>query len=220
MPGRDQRPQYLETDLSAVLDRMVPLAERLWRELSCSLQHVPVTLNCEQSPDADIKSWPACALQKLDELRGLDKALRHGRTASTPNGTTTPPLWPLAATRPASTTRWCRLPSSRSAQGWASAAATTACALQARQLKALVLDVLAERNDMVEYFDEQLDGYAFSQFGRVQSYGSRCLKPPILFGDIPHTRAMTTEWILSDQSLTCKPVKGMLTHHPELVIRA
>ncbi len=54
--------------------------------------------------------------------------------------------------------------------------------------KSLGLDVLvhgeAERNDMVEYFGEQLDGYAFSQFGWVQSYGSRCVKPPILFGDI------------------------------------
>lgn len=81
--------------------------------------------------------------------------------------------------------------------------------------EALGLDVFvhgeAERNDMVEYFGEQLDGYAFSQFGWVQSYGSRCVKPPILFGDISRQKAMTVEWIKYAQSLTSKPMKGMLT---------
>ncbi|MDX1559964.1 MAG: 5-methyltetrahydropteroyltriglutamate--homocysteine S-methyltransferase [Marinobacter sp.] len=81
--------------------------------------------------------------------------------------------------------------------------------------EALGLDVLvhgeAERNDMVEYFGEQLDGYAFSQFGWVQSYGSRCVKPPILFGDISRQKPMTVEWIRYAQSLTEKPLKGMLT---------
>ncbi len=84
-----------------------------------------------------------------------------------------------------------------------------------REQEALGLDVLvhgeAERNDMVEYFGEQLDGYAFSQFGWVQSYGSRCVKPPILFGDIARPKAMTVEWITYAQSLTAKPMKGMLT---------
>ncbi len=84
-----------------------------------------------------------------------------------------------------------------------------------REQEALSLDVLvhgeAERNDMVEYFGEQLDGYAFSQFGWVQSYGSRCVKPPILFGDISRPKAMTVEWIRYAQSLTDKPMKGMLT---------
>ncbi|MDB5851153.1 MAG: 5-methyltetrahydropteroyltriglutamate--homocysteine S-methyltransferase [Rhodoferax sp.] len=84
-----------------------------------------------------------------------------------------------------------------------------------REQEALGLDVLvhgeAERNDMVEYFGEQLDGYAFSQFGWVQSYGSRCVKPPILFGDITRPKAMTVEWIRYAQSLTTKPMKGMLT---------
>ena len=79
----------------------------------------------------------------------------------------------------------------------------------------LGLDVLvhgeAERNDMVEYFGEQLDGYAFSQHGWVQSYGSRCVKPPILFGDIQRPRAMTVDWIRHAGSLTDKPMKGMLT---------
>ena len=84
-----------------------------------------------------------------------------------------------------------------------------------RAQEALGLDVLvhgeAERNDMVEYFGEQLDGYAFSRFGWVQSYGSRCVKPPILFGDVRRPSAMTVEWIRYGQSLTEKPMKGMLT---------
>ncbi|AKM32250.1 5-methyltetrahydropteroyltriglutamate--homocysteine S-methyltransferase [Pandoraea faecigallinarum] len=84
-----------------------------------------------------------------------------------------------------------------------------------REQEALGLDVLvhgeAERNDMVEYFGEQLEGYAFSQFGWVQSYGSRCVKPPIMFGDIRRPKAMTVAWILYAQSLTSKPMKGMLT---------
>ncbi len=84
-----------------------------------------------------------------------------------------------------------------------------------REQEALGLDVFvhgeAERNDMVEYFGEQLEGYAFSQFGWVQSYGSRCVKPPILFGDISRPNAMTVEWITYAQSLTNKPMKGMLT---------
>ncbi len=84
-----------------------------------------------------------------------------------------------------------------------------------REQEALGLDVLvhgeAERNDMVEYFGERLDGYAFSQFGWVQSYGSRCVKPPILFGDISRPKAMTVAWISYAQSLTDKPMKGMLT---------
>ncbi|NQZ82122.1 MAG: 5-methyltetrahydropteroyltriglutamate--homocysteine S-methyltransferase [Colwellia sp.] len=79
----------------------------------------------------------------------------------------------------------------------------------------LGLDVLVhgvpERNDMVEYFGEQLDGYAFSQFGWVQSYGSRCVKPPIIFGDISRPQAMTVEWSKFAQTLTNKPMKGMLT---------
>ncbi len=79
----------------------------------------------------------------------------------------------------------------------------------------LGLDVLvhgeAERNDMVEYFGELLDGFDFSQFGWVQSYGSRCVKPPILFGDISRSETMTVEWIKYAQSLTDKPMKGMLT---------
>lgn len=77
------------------------------------------------------------------------------------------------------------------------------------------LDVLvhgeAERTDMVEYFGELLDGFAITQFGWVQSYGSRCVKPPIIFGDVARPRPMTVEWARYAQSLTSKPMKGMLT---------
>lgn len=68
-----------------------------------------------------------------------------------------------------------------------------------------------ERNDMVEYFGEQLEGFAFTEHGWVQSYGSRYVKPPIIYGDVLRTRPMTVEWFEYAQSLTDKPVKGMLT---------
>ncbi len=77
------------------------------------------------------------------------------------------------------------------------------------------LDVLVhgepERNDMVEYFGEQLNGFAFTQNGWVQSYGSRCVKPPVIFGDVSRPGPMTVEWAKYAQSLTDKIVKGMLT---------
>jgi 5-methyltetrahydropteroyltriglutamate--homocysteine methyltransferase len=77
------------------------------------------------------------------------------------------------------------------------------------------LDVLVhgefERNDMVEYFGEQLDGFVFSENGWVQSYGSRCVKPPIIYGDVSRPHAMTVRWSKFAQSITKHPVKGMLT---------
>lgn len=84
-----------------------------------------------------------------------------------------------------------------------------------REQEALDLDVLvhgeAERNDMVEYFGEQLAGYVFTQNGWVQSYGSRCVKPPVIFGDVYRPHAMTVETASFAQSLTKHYVKGMLT---------
>src|SRR6266404_3125301 len=77
------------------------------------------------------------------------------------------------------------------------------------------LDVLVhgefERNDMVEYFGEQLAGFAVTENGWVQSYGSRCVKPPIIYGDVARKKPMTVEWSRFAQSLTLKPMKGMLT---------
>lgn len=81
--------------------------------------------------------------------------------------------------------------------------------------EAIGLDMLVhgefERTDMVEYFGEQLEGYAFSENGWVQSYGSRCVKPPILFGDVSRPQPITVGWATYAQSLTRKPMKGMLT---------
>ncbi|HEY6773907.1 MAG TPA: 5-methyltetrahydropteroyltriglutamate--homocysteine S-methyltransferase, partial [Oxalicibacterium sp.] len=84
-----------------------------------------------------------------------------------------------------------------------------------QQQEEVGLDVLvhgeAERNDMVEYFGEQLWGYAFTANGWVQSYGSRCVKPPVIYGDVYRPEAMTVGWSEFAQSLTSKPMKGMLT---------
>lgn len=77
------------------------------------------------------------------------------------------------------------------------------------------LDVLVhgefERNDMVEYFGEQLQGFTFTKNGWVQSYGSRCVKPPVIYGDVSRPQPMTVFWTQFAQSLTARPVKGMLT---------
>nr|MCR5061842.1 5-methyltetrahydropteroyltriglutamate--homocysteine S-methyltransferase [Treponema sp.] len=79
----------------------------------------------------------------------------------------------------------------------------------------LGLDVLVhgefERNDMVEYFGNQLDGYIFTQNGWVQSYGTRCVKPPVIWGDVSRNKPMTVEWSVFAQKQTDKIVKGMLT---------
>ncbi len=84
-----------------------------------------------------------------------------------------------------------------------------------REQEELGLDVLvhgeAERNDMVEYFGERLEGFAFTRFGWVQSYGSRCVKPPLIYGDVARPTPMTVEWAKFAQSCSLKPVKGMLT---------
>src|SRR4029079_1529666 len=88
-------------------------------------------------------------------------------------------------------------------------------AFAVRKQEALGLDVLvhgeAERNDMVEYFGEQLEGFAFTANGWVQSYGSRCVKPPVIFGDVSRPQPMTTYWSDFAQSITDRPMKGMLT---------
>ncbi len=84
-----------------------------------------------------------------------------------------------------------------------------------RWQESIGIDVLVhgeyERNDMVEYFGESLDGYLFTERAWVQSYGTRCLKPPIIWGDISRKKPITVEWSVYAQSLSDKPVKGMLT---------
>ncbi|PXW24694.1 5-methyltetrahydropteroyltriglutamate--homocysteine S-methyltransferase [Paraburkholderia caballeronis] len=261
-----------KTDLNAALDWLEPLAQRLgdrlWLAPSCSLLHVPVDLASEETLDAEIRSWLAFALQKLDELKVLAAALNAGRRAVADelaanaaavyqrrhsprvnkpavkaalaridaNLGNRASRYPERAPKQAAilglpaypTTTIGSFPQTaeiRHARSQYKAGALDEAGYRAamraeiersvREQEALGLDVLvhgeAERNDMVEYFGEQLDGYAFSQFGWVQSYGSRCVKPPILFGDISRPNAMTVEWISYAQSLTRKPMKGMLT---------
>lgn len=261
-----------KTDLNAVLDWLEPLAERLgdrlWIAPSCSLLHVPVDLESEAKLDAEVRSWLAFALQKLEELRVLGKALREGRaavrealaanqaalTARRNSPRVNNPAVQAAVSRigahmgqresayvrravkqaallqlpkyPTTTIgSFPQTPAIRQArsdfkagrldEAGYKAAMRTEIRRAVQEQEKLGLDVLvhgeAERNDMVEYFGEQFEGYAFSQFGWVQSYGSRCVKPPILFGDIRRAQPMTVEWITYAQSLTTKPMKGMLT---------
>ncbi len=261
-----------KSDLTAVLDWLEPVAERLgdqlWIAPSCSLLHVPVDLAQEQKLDEEVSSWLAFALQKLDELRVLGKALREGRDAvkhelaanaaalaarrhsprvhhpvvqaavakiaphlgqrESPYAQRRPkqaallglPLFPTTTIGSFPQTAEIRHARSEFKAGRLDEASYLATmkneiARSVREQEQLGLDVLvhgeAERNDMVEYFGEQLEGYAFSQLGWVQSYGSRCVKPPILFGDISRPKAMTAEWTAYAQSLTSKPMKGMLT---------
>ncbi|MBO6851247.1 MAG: 5-methyltetrahydropteroyltriglutamate--homocysteine S-methyltransferase [Marinobacter sp.] len=261
-----------KTDLQATLDWLEPLhqrlGERLWLAPSCSLLHVPVDLAAETAMDPDIRSWLAFAVQKLDELHVLARALEHGRGAvaeplaqnasaiasrrqsprvHNPEVTRaiaaiTPelggrqssfaqrletqtqhlklPAFPTTTIGSFPQTREIRHTRLQYRKGELNEREYTArireeIAHCVREQEALGLDVLvhgeAERNDMVEYFGEQLDGYTFSQFGWVQSYGSRCVKPPILFGDIQRPKAMTVAWTEYAQSLTDKPMKGMLT---------
>jgi len=312
-----------KTDLDATLDWLEPLAkklgDRLWLAPSCSLLHVPVDLASEAdegaSLDAEIRSWLAFAVQKLDELRVLARALNEGRDAvkadldanraalasrrrsprvtdpavqaavkaldgaiaSTARGASggagdatgsvsarqghasaavgvdidrgaaagtdggrrpdqrlSPhavrakkqaallnlPAWPTTTIGSFPQTAEIRLARREHKAGRLDAAGYEAAMKEeiarcVREQEALDLDVLVhgepERNDMVEYFGEQLQGYAFSRFGWVQSYGSRCVKPPILFGDISRPQPMTVGWTTYAQSLTQRPMKGMLT---------
>ncbi|WP_020653612.1 5-methyltetrahydropteroyltriglutamate--homocysteine S-methyltransferase [Massilia niastensis] len=261
-----------KTDLHATLAWLEPvqrqLGERLWIAPSCSLLHVPVDLASEQSLDPEVRSWLAFAVQKLEELRILARALDHGRTqvqeALVENAAAidrrrasprvhnpevaaalariTPALGQRAQAhvqRSAQQAALLKLPAYPTTtigsfpqtpairlarQGFRrgqldqadyETAMRAEIARCVREQEALGLDVFvhgeAERNDMVEYFGEQLEGYAFSQYGWVQSYGSRCVKPPILFGDVKRPHPMTVKWTTYAQSLTDKPMKGMLT---------
>jgi len=241
---------------------------RLWIAPSCSLLHVPIGLRDDTALDAELRSWLAGAVEKLDELRVLATALTQGPAAvkaelfaaraALANRAASPRVKNAAvasrvAALPADSDRRAmphatrrrlqrdRLPlpafptttigsfpqtaeirAARAAfkRGELSAsryelAMRDEIAHAVRVQEALGLDVLvhgeAERNDMVEYFGERLDGFAFTANGWVQSYGSRCVKPPILFGDVSRPKPMTVGWTRYAQSLTARPMKGMLT---------
>jgi 5-methyltetrahydropteroyltriglutamate--homocysteine methyltransferase len=258
-------------DLPSILDHLAPLltAERQWvLAPSCSLLHTPIDLEIEQSLDADVKSWLAFALQKIEELVVLAQALNNGRESvaqpleasraaaaarrSSPKIHNTAVAERLAGvtdrmarrgvtfgkrqaiqigrldlpTLPTTTigsfpqtdeVRKARADHDKGALSGAEYEAflRAETARAVRWQEEIGLDVLVhgefERNDMVQYFGERLSGFAFTRHAWVQSYGSRCVRPPILFGDVSRPKAMTVEWWRYAQSLTQKPLKGMLT---------
>ncbi|MEE2060977.1 5-methyltetrahydropteroyltriglutamate--homocysteine S-methyltransferase [Rhodococcus artemisiae] len=233
---------------------------------SCSLLHVPYTIEAESGLDESLRTWLAFGTEKVTEIATLSKALRRGRDAvaseldaarvaaevraSDPrlrndqvrgmldsivgNRTRTPadqrreiqrrhldlPLLPTTTIGSYPQTTRIRVARAALRKGEIERAEylqrmrdeiAEVVALQEK----LGIDVLVhgepERNDMVQYFAEQLDGFFATENGWVQSYGSRCVRPPILYGDVARPDAMTVDWITYAQSLSEKPVKGMLT---------
>ncbi len=266
--GRNIWRTNLDETLALVKDLLQQRHGTLWLAPSCSLLHVPISLDQETAMDPELRSWLAFAQEKLDELRMLAQALRgdEGQVAAAWHAS----RQALASRRtslrvhnPAVTQRLLALPqdadrrrspfkarqalqrqrfklppfptttigsfpqtsdirAARAAHKRGAMdddqyrlAMESEIAHTIRQQEKLGLDVLvhgeAERNDMVEYFGEQLEGFAFSSHGWVQSYGSRCVKPPIIFGDVFRRAPMTVSWTRYAQSVTQKPVKGMLT---------
>ncbi|WP_454766385.1 5-methyltetrahydropteroyltriglutamate--homocysteine S-methyltransferase [Cupriavidus campinensis] len=259
-------------DLRAVLDGLKPLhaalGDRLWLAPSCSLLHVPVSLDAEQRLDPELRTWLAFATEKLDELHTLAVALNQGEAAVAGQLTAADAARAsrrtsrrvvnqqvqkrLAAVSADMAERDSafdqRIVRQRAALSLPALPTTTIGSfpqtpairqtraaykrgdigaleylerirgeieVAVRKQEALGLDVLvhgeAERNDMVEYFGEQLCGYAFTENGWVQSYGSRCVKPPVIYGDVYRPEPMTVETARYAQSLTDRPMKGMLT---------
>ena len=237
---------------------------------SCSLLHVPFTLKYEEKMDSDIKSWLSYAVEKLNEIKIIDKLFR-GVELDAEEKADLVANEEAIATRKTSTKihdtivkdRVSNLTDADASRGmpfeeriklqhenlkYPILPTTTIGSFpqtpEVRKLRRdykngvisqeayeaqikkwidelvelqekLDIDVLVhgeyERNDMVEYFGEQLEGVAFSQNGWVQSYGSRCVKPPLIFGDVSRPKDMTVKWITYAQSKTDRPMKGMLT---------
>ncbi|KFI22638.1 5-methyltetrahydropteroyltriglutamate--homocysteine S-methyltransferase [Nitrosococcus oceani] len=266
--GRNIWRNDLEASLAQLEALRERLDDRLWIAPSCSLLHSPMDLALESALDEELKSWLAFAVQKIEEVATLKRALVEGR------GTVAQALADSAAAQasrrqseriyrpeiqacvaevnedmtrrrhkypvraqvqreelklplyPTTTIgSFPQTPDIRKARRDFKAGriaepeyrrqmeAEIARAIQAQE--SYGLDVLvhgeAERNDMVEYFGEQLEGFAFTQNGWVQSYGSRCVKPPIIYGDVVRRQPMTVAWLRYAQSLTSRRVKGMLT---------
>lgn len=256
--------------LVAALDALEMLRERAGSvavSTSCSLLHVPYTLDGEDALDGTLRSWLAFGSEKIGEVATLAAGLRSGRDAiaaelsearaAAGSRAADPRLHddairerladltdadrtriPAAERRTVQASRLPLPPLPTTTIG--SYPQTTAIrvaraalrkgeidhAEYVRRMRAEVADVIAlqdelgldvlvhgepERNDMVQYFAEQLDGFFATANGWVQSYGSRCVRPPILFGDVRRPKPMTVEWFTYAQSLTDRPVKGMLT---------
>ncbi|MCL6547374.1 MAG: 5-methyltetrahydropteroyltriglutamate--homocysteine S-methyltransferase, partial [Alicyclobacillus sp.] len=260
------------TDPDTALERLRAAArwagrDRLWVAPSCPLLHVPWDVRQEARMDAEIQSWLAFAVQKLEELATFRQALDEGegsvrerlaeaRAALTARRSHAGVVRPEVRVRVEEVARQARAraprperkrlqqealrlppwptttigsfpqtPAVRAARADVRRGRMTKAAYEQfmraeisrciRLQEELGLDVLVhgefERTDMVEYFAQQLEGCLTTDFGWVQSYGTRCVKPPILYGDISRPRPMTVDWAVFAQSLTAKPVKGMLT---------
>ncbi len=260
-------------DLEALLDRLEPVVaarggDRVILAPSCSLLHTPVDLSVETRLDPEVSQWLAFAVQKIEELAVLAKALNAGRASVRPQleavsaaaaarrtsarihdpavqarlAAVTPRdarrsspfcrriaiqharlnLPPLPTTTIGSFPQTAAVRRARSDHAKGAVSEGDYQAFLRQETAAAVawqeeigLDVLVhgefERNDMVQYFGEQLSGFVFTQHAWVQSYGSRCVRPPILYGDVARPRAMTVEWWRYAQGLTVRPMKGMLT---------
>ncbi|HVV50688.1 MAG TPA: 5-methyltetrahydropteroyltriglutamate--homocysteine S-methyltransferase [Polyangia bacterium] len=241
--------------------------ERVRVASSCSFLHVPVDLALEGGLDAELRSWLAFAVQKLDEIVALasaadgerthtarfdaahaalaarrasprtrDERVRARLAAVTPLMLRRQSAYPERAARqrtrfglpPLPTTTIGSFPQTRDVRevraAWRAGRISPEAYRQflkeetrrcVAEQEAIGLDVLVhgefERTDMAEYFGEQLQGFAFTRNGWVQSYGSRCVKPPVIFGDVSRPGPMTVEWTRYAQSLTKRPMKGMLT---------
>jgi len=267
--GRNVWANHFEATLDQ-LGRLRELAEETVVSTSCSLLHVPLSLDAEPTLDAEVRPWLAFAGEKLAELavlgraaegegasadvgealeanrevhrirgasaRVVDTAVRQrlmdvgdadprraatlGQRAGAQRAELALPLLPT--TTIGSFPQTSALRTERAA--WRAGTVDDASYRQALRdeidrvvdlQEEVGLDVLVhgepERDDMVRYFAERLTGFALPAEGWVQSYGSRCVRPPVLFGDVSRPVPMTTEWTHYAQSRTAKPVKGMLT---------
>ncbi len=267
--GRNVWRNDLRTSLS-LLQNVIELAPeaKLQVSASCSLLHVPITVQRETDLDEEIKSWLAFANEKLVEIATLADGVSRGedaiaeqliasdRVLESSRASTrkfnpdvrkrTEELTPESADRglpadkraeiqseklqlpPLPTTTigsFPQVPELRIERRKFDKGEITReeyetfLEQQIRDVIALQeelgIDVLVhgepERNDMVQYFGEQLDGFAFTRYAWVQSYGSRYVRPPLIYGDVSRPSPMTVRWAKFAQSLSEKPVKGMLT---------
>ena len=267
--GRNIWKTNLQEVIELAKSAKAKFADNLWVAPSCSLLHVPVDLESEQTLNAELKGYLAFAKQKLAEVAIIDKAL-NGELSEVDKAELVANAKSIAARANSAMVNNAQVQKSLLNIGQVELQRNSSYAIrsklqktkynlplfptttigsfpqtaeirQARQafkkgdlteaqylekMQAEIRDVVErqerigidvfvhgepERNDMVEYFGEQLKGFAFTQFGWVQSYGSRCVKPPIIYGDVSREAPMTVAWSKYAQSLTNKPMKGMLT---------